>query len=105
MTLSRGVDGVWWPRCRDLRAELPTVLPALGVRLQTLQTIHFCTADWNIGGHEICTRDAVPVALRHLATPGLIVFTGPRLAVIFGLISPDADTAAATEATAHFFAV
>ncbi|HEY0452486.1 DUF5994 family protein [Actinophytocola sp.] len=27
------VDGAWWPRSRDVSAELPTLLPALAVRL------------------------------------------------------------------------
>jgi hypothetical protein len=32
-------DGVWWPRPRDLSAELPALLAALAVRLGRVQRV------------------------------------------------------------------
>lgn len=52
------VDGGWWPRSRDLAAELPPLLAALSDRLGPIERVSYHFADWNpsvrrlrIGGH------------------------------------------------------
>ncbi|MCA0155532.1 DUF5994 family protein [Tsukamurella sp. M9C] len=100
-SLARGIDGVWWPRSRDLQTELPTVLPSVGLKLQTLECIHFCPADWTTRVRQLPARDGTVIETRHLVTAGLVVFTGPRVAVIYALIAPDASTSAAEEIAAR----
>ncbi|GLZ55953.1 hypothetical protein Acsp07_55700 [Actinomycetospora sp. NBRC 106378] len=51
------VDGAWWPRTRDLAAELPALLAAVGARVGPVERVAFGLAD----------RDAVGV--RRLAGP------------------------------------
>lgn len=40
------VDGGWWPRSRDLAAELALLLVALDVRLGTAERVGYHLADW-----------------------------------------------------------
>ncbi|MPZ84558.1 MAG: hypothetical protein GEV28_30895 [Actinophytocola sp.] len=54
------VDGAWWPRSRDLVAELPTLLAALAVRLGEIQRMAYNLAEWeparrhlDNGGHRV----------------------------------------------------
>lgn len=102
MSLSRAVDGVWWPHSCDLRAELPSVLPSVGLRLQKLECVHYSTADWTPLGRRLHPRDSASVELRLLSTPGLIVFTGARVSIVFALIAPNASAATAEAAAAHY---
>ena len=41
------VDGAWWPRSRDLSAELPALLAVLAVRLGRVQRVSFNLTDWD----------------------------------------------------------
>jgi hypothetical protein len=41
------VDGAWRPRSRDLAAELPELLAALGPRMQPVGRISYNPADWD----------------------------------------------------------
>ena len=54
------VDGGWWPRSRDLAAELPRLLTVLSVRLGPIERVSFHLADWgpttskiNVGGEVV----------------------------------------------------
>ena len=40
------VDGAWWPRTRDLAAELPTLLAALTARLGRIDRVTYHLGDW-----------------------------------------------------------
>jgi hypothetical protein len=40
------VDGAWWPRSRDLSAELPSLLTVLAVRLEQVERVTFNLAAW-----------------------------------------------------------
>lgn len=99
--LARGIDGVWWPRSRDLQVELPTVLPSVGLKLQTLECIHFSPADWTTRARQLPARDGDAVDTRRLVTAGLVVFTGARIAIIYALIAPDASASTAEEIAAR----
>lgn len=93
---------MWWPRSRDLQAELATVLPSVGVKLQTLECIHFSPADWTTRARQLSARQGAAIETRRLITAGLLVFTGPRVAVIYALIAPDASTSTAKAVAARY---
>jgi len=40
------VDGGWWPRSRDLPAELPALLAVLAVRLGPVESVSYHIDDW-----------------------------------------------------------
>lgn len=41
------VDGAWWPRSRDLSAELPALLAVLAVRLGRVLRVSYNLAEWD----------------------------------------------------------
>lgn len=41
------VDGGWWPRSRDLAAELPSLLTVLSVRLGRIERVSYHLSDWD----------------------------------------------------------
>jgi hypothetical protein len=54
------VDGAWWPRSRDLAAELPELAGVLAVRLGPVRQVAFALAGWDaaprraeIGGRSV----------------------------------------------------
>jgi hypothetical protein len=54
------VDGAWWPRSRDLAAELPALLAGLVIRVGQVQRISYNLTEWDavvrrldIGGHRV----------------------------------------------------
>jgi hypothetical protein len=54
------VDGAWWPRSRDLSAELPALLAVLAVRLGPIQRVSYNLVSWDgaprrldIGGRQV----------------------------------------------------
>jgi hypothetical protein len=56
------VDGGWWPRSRDLPAELPDLLAVLAVRLGPIQRVNYRLSDWE----PAVRRIVVDGALVHL---------------------------------------
>ncbi|MCO1654029.1 DUF5994 family protein [Pseudonocardia humida] len=40
-------DGGWWPRSRDLVAEVPALLAVLGVRLGRVERVGYRISDWD----------------------------------------------------------
>jgi hypothetical protein len=44
--VSGHVDGAWWPRTDDLRAELPDLLAVLSVRLGAVDRVLYNLAEW-----------------------------------------------------------
>jgi Family of unknown function (DUF5994) len=47
------VDGGWWPRSRDLAAELPDLLAVLAVRLGRIERVSYHLGDWDPTGGKI----------------------------------------------------
>jgi len=47
------VDGGWWPRSRDLAAELPGLLSVLAVRLGRIERVSYHLGDWAPNRHRI----------------------------------------------------
>jgi hypothetical protein len=47
------VDGGWWPRSRDLAAELPGLLSVLGVRMGHIERVSYHLGEWGPTLHKI----------------------------------------------------
>ena len=92
------VDGAWWPRSRDLSAELPALLAVLAVRLGRIQRVSYNLTTWNLA-HRCLNVDGHQVRLggfhaQHPHTIGVTAANGMRLTL---LILPPATQ----PATAH----
>ncbi|MDQ0383163.1 DUF5994 family protein [Amycolatopsis thermophila] len=46
------VDGAWWPRTRDLSAELPALLAVLAARLGPIAGLSYHSAAWDPGARR-----------------------------------------------------
>jgi hypothetical protein len=57
------VDGAWWPRSRDLAAELPALLAVLAVRLGPIERVGYHLGDWG-------------ATLRNIRVDGSVVHLG-----------------------------
>jgi hypothetical protein len=53
------VDGGWWPRSRNLAAELPALAEVLSVRLGAINRIRFALAAWDIGPFQTLVGEQV----------------------------------------------
>ena len=91
------VDGAWWPRSRNLSAELPALLAALQPRLGLAERVTYNLRAWDLAvrkapvGPHLVRLDGF-----HSQSPDLLTAIGPggrtRLTVL--VVPP--DTAAAT---------
>lgn len=50
------VDGAWWPRSRDLLAEIPALIAALTVRLGDIERVTYHLASWDAAPTRLPTR-------------------------------------------------
>jgi hypothetical protein len=92
------VDGAWWPRSRDLSAELPALLAVLAVRLGRVQRVSFNLTDWITAPRRIAVNGQ-PIRLggfhsQHTHTVDVIGPTEPRITLL--VIPPDTG-----QTTAH----
>jgi hypothetical protein len=53
------VDGAWWPRSRDLPAELPALLATLSARLGGIERVTYRTGAWPPARRLLTLGDAV----------------------------------------------
>nr|WP_106180042.1 DUF5994 family protein [Prauserella shujinwangii] len=81
------VDGAWWPRSRDLSAELPALATALATRLGPLTRVAYHPAHWDpsarrlrragslapLGGYRCPGPDTVEVTTRSGRSVTLVV--------------------------------
>lgn len=96
--LSAGhVDGAWWPRSRDLAAELPALLAVLAVRLGDIPRVSYNLTEWDTAPRQIAV-DGVRVRLSGFwSRPAhtVDVVSGDRRRLTLLLLPPDADPSAA----------
>lgn len=95
------VDGAWWPRSRNLSAELPALLAVLAIRPGRIERVTY-----NLTGWQPPRRRRLPIeggAARlegfHTQHPGTVTITGQggqRLTLL--VIPPETDPAAAHQA-------
>ena len=91
------VDGAWWPRSRDLSAELPALLAVLAVRLGRVERVSFNLTDWTTAPRRIAV-DGQSVRLggfhsQHTHTVDVIGPTEPRITLL--VIPPETPRATA----------
>src|SRR5438270_1009005 len=53
------VDGAWWPRTRDLTAELPALLTAVAARLGRIERVTYHLTDWPAPRRRVAFGDRV----------------------------------------------
>ncbi|MCX2946953.1 DUF5994 family protein [Lentzea sp. NEAU-D7] len=99
--LSAGhVDGAWWPRSRDLAAELPALLAVLAVRLGAIPRVSYNLTEWDSAPRQLAL-DGVRVRLSGFwSRPAhtVDVVAGDRHRTTLLLVPPDADATAAHDA-------
>ncbi|SDP96051.1 DUF5994 family protein [Lentzea jiangxiensis] len=94
------VDGAWWPRSRDLAAELPALLAVLAVRLGDIPRMSYNLTEWDTAPRQIAA-DGLRVRLngfwsRPAHTVDLIASDRRRLTLL--LVPPDTEPSAAHHA-------
>ena len=99
--LSAGhVDGAWWPRSRDLAAELPALLAVLAVRLGDIPRVSYNLTEWETAPPEIAA-DGVRVRLSGFWSrpPHTVdVVAGDRRRLTLLLVPPGTSPSAAHHA-------
>jgi hypothetical protein len=53
------VDGAWWPRTRDLAAELPALISVVGARLGRVERVSYHLGDWDPTSRRITVDGAL----------------------------------------------
>jgi len=91
------VDGAWWPRSRDLAAELPALLAVLAVRLGEIPRVSYNLTEWDSAPRQIAAA-GVRVRLsgfwsRPPHTVDVVAWDRRRLTLL--LVSPDTEPSAA----------
>ena len=94
------VDGAWWPRSRDLVAELPALIAVLAVRLGDIPRVSYNLTEWDTAPREVGVG-GVRVRLsgfwsRPMHTVDVIA--GDRTRITLLLVPPDAEPFAAHQA-------
>jgi hypothetical protein len=93
--VSGSVDGGWWPRSRDLAAELPAVLTELGDRVGPVARVSYHLDGWEPAPRRLPARSARLEGFRTTDPRTLTVVgrSGARL-VLLVVPPPTADAAA-----------
>jgi Family of unknown function (DUF5994) len=83
---SAWVDGVWWPRTRDLTAELPPLLTAVSHRVGTVAMVGYHLNAWNHAGRQVDTDSGTVILQGFTADdpPTVLVIgtSGQRLTLV-----------------------
>jgi len=66
-------DGAWWPRSRDLAAEVPALLAVLGVRLGRVERVSYRIPDWDPAPRRIAVDGGLVHLSGYLQRPALTV--------------------------------
>lgn len=86
------VDGAWWPRSRDLAAELPALFDALAVRLGGVEQMAYNLTEWEAVSRRATDQNVRLVGFRDQAanTVGLTGPAGNRLVLL--VIPPETSS-------------
>lgn len=95
------VDGGWWPRSRDLAAELPDLLSELASRLGRIERVSYNLSVWGAVSRKLVVgKSVVRLAGFRSQHPDTIdVISGRRLITIL-VVPPEASTELAERALA-----
>jgi hypothetical protein len=96
------VDGSWWPRSRDLAAELPTLLTAVSDRLGSTERVSYHLGDWAPVGRSIDVGGGFAVRLSgfHFQQRDTIDVLGPQKPITLLVIPPETSPQTADDALA-----
>ncbi|MEU4804156.1 DUF5994 family protein [Actinosynnema sp. NPDC023587] len=96
------VDGAWWPRSRDLVAELPALAGALADRLGVVERVVFARTFWGTAPEhvEFDGRTVTLLGFAALDTDVVQVSSTDHRHVDLLVVPPDADGRAADRALA-----
>ena len=94
------VDGGWWPRSRDLSAELPALVHVLAVRLNQVTEVAYAVEAWDIPPQQLIV-DGKPLRLEGFRSQDQYVLhltgsDGQRLSLL--VIPPEVATDRAHDA-------
>lgn len=83
------VDGAWWPRSRDLTAELPALAEVLAVRMGHVERVAYGLSNWDTAPRRL-TIDGVRVRLEGFTyqDKNIIHLTGSNRGRISLLVIP-----------------
>ncbi|WIY02986.1 DUF5994 family protein [Amycolatopsis mongoliensis] len=93
-------DGAWWPRTRDLAAELPSLLAALGSRLGRIDRVTYQLGEWPAPARRL-TVDGHVVRLegfRSQRAGSLTVISWDRRRLTLLVVPPETGADAAEHA-------
>ena len=96
------VDGSWWPRSRDLAAELPTLLAAVSDRLGSTERVSYHLGDWDPVGRSVDVGGPFAVRLSGFRSqaPDTIDVLGPQKRLTLLVIPPETSRRTAGDALA-----
>ena len=96
------VDGSWWPRSRDLAAELPDLLAAVTDRLGSTERVSYHLGDWDPAGRSIDVGGGFAVRLSgfHFQQRDTIDVLGPQKRITLLVIPPETSPQTADDALA-----
>jgi hypothetical protein len=90
------VDGGWWPRSRDLPAEVPGLLAALTTRLGDVESVSYNLGDWETAPRKIVLDGRlVRLAGYRSQHPGTVDVLDARHLVTLLVVPPGTATPAA----------
>lgn len=99
-SVSGHVDGAWWPRSRDLAAELPALLEVLATRPGTIERVTYNLTTWtSVPRRLVIGGRAVRLEGFRSQPPHAVTVTGQgRQRLTLLTLLPDMPKAAAHEA-------
>ncbi|SDF45079.1 hypothetical protein SAMN05216553_101699 [Lentzea fradiae] len=97
------VDGAWWPRSRDLAAELPALLAVLAVRLGDISRVSYSLGEWDTAPRQIAVGEGRARLNGFRSGPAhtVDVIAADRRRLTLLLVPPDTEPTAAHEAMMH----
>jgi len=96
------VDGSWWPRSRDLAAELPSLLAAVTARVGSTERVSYHLGDWGPAARSVDVGGGFAVRLSgfRFQQSDTIDVLGPQRRITLLVIPPETSAQAADEALA-----
>jgi hypothetical protein len=96
------VDGGWWPRSRDLGAELPDLLAALKARIGPVERVSYHLGDWDDTERAITAGgNVVRLSGFRSQTAGTIDVLASRLRMTLLVVPADAASESAHDVLAN----
>jgi hypothetical protein len=94
------VDGAWWPRTRDLSAELPALLAVLANRLGPVERVSYNLTAWDAAPRRLDIGDRqVRMGGFHAQDPHTVDVIGPSGSRLTLLVLPSATDPVAAHQT------